>query len=60
MKKKQLKLSEDGKCPYCLSDYVVKTSVFENSETSEKPHQNKKITYKCYICNKVFYCNAGI
>jgi transposase-like protein len=48
--------SADGKCPFCASDYVVKTCTFDDDTSAEKPGQPRIVTYKCYTCNKEFYC----
>jgi DNA-directed RNA polymerase subunit RPC12/RpoP len=49
--------SLDGKCPYCRSDYVVKTGSFGDHISQDKMENEGDITYKCYTCNKEFYCN---
>jgi len=50
--------SKDGKCPICGSDYVVKTCVFEDDVSGDKPGEAQVVTYKCYTCNKEFFCKA--
>jgi ribosomal protein L37AE/L43A len=54
MKKYEIKTSDDGNCPYCGSDYVMKTTDFSPGPDAELPA--KVIVWKCYRCNKVFYC----
>jgi hypothetical protein len=48
--------SKDGKCPFCSSDYVVKTCSFGDDISGEKQDEEQVITFKCYTCNKEFFC----
>ncbi len=48
--------SRDGKCPYCGSDYVVKTYAFGDDVSGNQLEGARVITYKCYTCNKDFFC----
>ena len=56
--KKRLK-SDDGNCPHCRSDYVIKTGGIgaEACLIPESP-DCKVFLYKCYQCNKEYYCLA--
>lgn len=56
MKRYEIQTSDDGNCPYCGSDYVMKTSDFSPVPEAELPE--KVIVWKCYRCNKVFYCQS--
>ncbi|MFA9453896.1 MAG: hypothetical protein ACERK6_08265 [Candidatus Aminicenantaceae bacterium] len=58
MKKQKMEKSMDGKCPYCGSDYVVKTCAFGDDISQDKMDEERSITYKCYTCNKDFYCTV--
>jgi hypothetical protein len=48
--------SKDGKCPHCASTYVVKTSLFGSDRDSGDSEGKKETIFKCYTCNKEFYC----
>ncbi|NOR15681.1 MAG: hypothetical protein GQ544_08255 [Candidatus Aminicenantes bacterium] len=54
MKNRELRESKDGRCPYCNSDNVVKTSGFGGFISADKLEEERIITYKCYKCNKEF------
>jgi len=56
MKKYDVKKSEDGDCPYCHSNFVVKRSKLGSapSSTTVAPEPNMKV-WKCYRCNKDFF-----
>jgi DNA-directed RNA polymerase subunit RPC12/RpoP len=56
--KKRLR-SDDGNCPYCRSDFVIKSGGIgvKPCEIDEEPGC-KVFLYKCYKCNKEFYCLA--
>jgi DNA-directed RNA polymerase subunit RPC12/RpoP len=53
---KRMAESKDGKCPHCASTFVVKTSGLGDDIDKDKMDGEKEITYKCYTCNKDFYC----
>jgi DNA-directed RNA polymerase subunit RPC12/RpoP len=59
MKEKKLLLADDNKCPHCKSEFVVKTEGIgaEAFPLPESP-DIKVFLYKCYTCNKEFYCVA--
>lgn len=56
MKKYEIQTSDDGNCPYCGSDYVMKASDFSPGSEAKLPEN--VIVWKCYRCNKVFYCKV--
>ncbi len=56
MKIRTIAESKDGKCPYCRSNYVVKTGGLGDSASQDKNEDDGSTTYKCYTCNKEFYC----
>jgi len=56
MKKYKMIESKDGKCPYCESDYVMKTVAAGNKAEPPDPPKEGCVFYKCYRCNKDFYC----
>ena len=55
-KKYDIKESKDEKCPYCRSTFVMKTSSERNMESRGKELPKGCILFKCYSCNKVFFC----
>lgn len=59
MKGKKLLLSNDGKFPHCKSEFVFKTGGI-GAETCPLPESPdiKVFLYKCYTCNREFYCVA--
>ena len=57
MKDQKMAESLDGKCPYCGSDYVVKKRAFGDQISPDKLDDERIITYKCYTCNKDFFCS---
>lgn len=54
-KKNPLK-SNDGKCPHCKSDFVLKTD--RKDRVAEAGSEAEVVIWKCYRCNKEFYCTA--
>jgi len=59
MEKVKMSESLDGKCPYCASTYVVKTCGFGDFFSADKLDEEREITYKCYTCNKDFFCRSS-
>ena len=55
-KKYDIKESKDEKCPYCRSEFVMKTGSEEDMESWIKELPKGGIFFKCYTCNKVFFC----
>jgi transposase-like protein len=59
MKQKKLHLSEDGNCPHCRSAFVVKTGGLGAKACPLPDSPDIQVfRYKCYTCNKEFYCVA--
>lgn len=54
MKKYEILLSKDGNCPYCGSDFVIKSGVVSSKQNVEVPEG--MVIWKCYRCNKDFFC----
>jgi uncharacterized protein with PIN domain len=54
MGKKDLLRSEDGKCPHCDSDFVLKTD--KKEKVDDPSCEAEVVIWKCYRCNKRFYC----
>jgi len=54
MGKKELLKSEDGKCPHCESDFVLKTGTKE--KVADPSGKAEVVIWKCYRCNRKFYC----
>jgi uncharacterized protein with PIN domain len=57
MKKYKKLKSKDGNCPYCSSDFVMKMSEASSSvASSEEEYEDGLVFWKCYRCNKEFFC----
>ncbi len=54
MAKKEILKSEDGKCPKCRSDFVLKTG--KKDTVQSESYAVEVVVWKCYQCNREFYC----
>lgn len=55
MKKYEILESKDGRCPYCLSEFVLQVSGEEEAKILERLPIGEYKIYKCYTCNKYFF-----
>jgi RNase P subunit RPR2 len=54
MLKKEILKSEDGACPKCRSQFVLKTD--KKSTVRGESCDVEVVVWKCYQCNREFYC----
>jgi len=52
---KELLKSVDGRCPKCRSDFVLKTE--KKSTVQSESCDVEVVVWKCYQCNREFYCS---
>lgn len=53
--KDQWLISEDGRCPYCGSEYVIKKGGLAAQPVTLKEYPGRRFfIYTCYQCNREF------
>ncbi|MBN2409035.1 MAG: hypothetical protein JXE07_04805 [Candidatus Aminicenantes bacterium] len=48
-------ISEDGRCPFCRSEYVIKKGgLWAHPVTISESPRRRFFVYTCFTCNKEF------